>query len=268
MGDGSSLTNVTVTQQANIVGTQPNVTLVAGNYSYLFDNTGTFTMPLDGDIVMTGTNSILSVNGTTLLGGATQVVGYYSTLGIKYPGGGTQYGMTLRPAADNTNAITFLNAAGTNIGSITQTTSTVVFNMPNRPAFRVYGAGTTSNLSTTVNTNGILNGNNFAIDFQQGTALSTSTGVFTCPVAGLYSIHLVARVTTNTSPAAQACVIKNYATTSVNQVFWETAANPTINHFGVSTIARLAVGDTLVVKVTQGTINFDINDSWAVAYIG
>lgn len=127
VGDGSSLTNVTVTQQANIVGTQPNVTLVAGNYSYLFDNTGTFTMPLDGDIVMTGTNSILSVNGTTLLGGAAQVAGYYSTLGIKYPGGSIQYGMTLRPAADNTNAITFLNAAGTNIGAITQTTSTVKF---------------------------------------------------------------------------------------------------------------------------------------------
>jgi hypothetical protein len=126
-GDGSSLTNVTVSQAGNIVGVQPNVTLVAGSYSYLFDNTGTFTMPVDGDIVMTGTNSILSVSGTTLLGGAAQVVGYYSTLGIKYPGGSTQYGMTLRPVADNTNAITFLNAAGTNIGSITQTTSTVKF---------------------------------------------------------------------------------------------------------------------------------------------
>jgi hypothetical protein len=65
--------------------------------------------------------------GTALLGGYTQAVGYYSTLGIGYPGGNTQYGMTLRPAADNTNAITFLNAAGTNIGAITQTTSTVTF---------------------------------------------------------------------------------------------------------------------------------------------
>jgi hypothetical protein len=49
---------------------------------------------------------------------------------------------------------------------------------------------------------------------------------------------------------------------------WETGANPTINHFGVSTIAKLAVGDTLVVKVTTGSINFDANDSWAVAFIG
>jgi len=127
VGDGSSLTNVTIAQVGNILGSGTNVTLVAGSYSYLFDNTGTFTMPADGDIVMTGTNSILSVSGTTLLGGYTQVGGYYSTLGVKYPGGSTQYGMTLRPAADNTNAITFLNAAGTNIGAITQTTSTVTF---------------------------------------------------------------------------------------------------------------------------------------------
>jgi len=267
-GDGSSLTNITLSLASSILGTGTNVSLVAGSYTYTFDNTGTFTMPVNGDIVMTGTNSILSVSGTTLLGGAAQVVGYYSTLGVKYPGGSTQYGMTLRPAADNTNAITFLNAAGTNIGSITQTTSTVLFNMPNRPAFRVYGAGTTSGLTTTQNTTGILNGNNFAVDYQQGTALSTSTGVFTAPVAGLYSIHLVARVTNNTAPAAQVCVIKNYATSAVNQVFWETGANPSINHFGVSTIANLAVGDTLVVKVTQGSITFDINDSWAVAYIG
>jgi len=269
VGDGSSLTNVTVTQQANIVGVQPNVTLVAGNYSYLFDNTGTFTMPVDGDIVMPGTNSILSVNGTTLLGGAAQVVGYYSTLGIKYPGGSTQYGMTLRPAADNTNAITFLNAAGTNIGSITQTTSTVLFNMPNRPAFRVYGAGTTNNLSTTVNTNGILNGNNYAVDYQQGTALNTSTGVFTAPLAGLYSIHLVARVTSNSAGQSQVTVIKNNGLGSqANQAMWETGPNPSVNHFGVSTIAKLAVGDTLVAKVTLGSINFDANDNWSVAYIG
>jgi len=64
VGDGSSLTNVTVTQQANIVGSQPNVTLVAGNYSYLFDNTGNFTMPSNGDIVMTGTNANLTVGGS------------------------------------------------------------------------------------------------------------------------------------------------------------------------------------------------------------
>ena len=109
---------------------------------------------------------------------------------------------------------------------------------------------------------------NFAVDYNQGTALSTSTGVFTAPIAGLYSIHLVARVYSNTAPSAQAIVIKNYSTTSSNMVMWETAANSTVNHFGVSTIAKLAVGDTLVLKVTIGSINFDANDNWSVAFIG
>jgi hypothetical protein len=47
---------------------------------------------------------------------------------------------------------------------------------PNRIAFRVYGSGTTNNLTTTQNGDGTLNGNNFAVDFQQGSDLNTTTG--------------------------------------------------------------------------------------------
>ena len=127
VGDGSSLTNVTIAQAGNILGSGTNVNLVAGSYSYTFDNTGTFTMPANGDIVLPGANANLTVGGVALLGSYTQVVGYYSELGIKYVGGGTQFGITLQPTVDNTTAVTFLNAAGSNIGSITQTTSTVKF---------------------------------------------------------------------------------------------------------------------------------------------
>jgi len=74
-----------------------------------------------------GTLSSLAVSGVSLLGGYSQVAGYYSELGVKYSGAGTQHGMTLQPTNDNTTAINFLNAAGTNIGSITQTASTVKF---------------------------------------------------------------------------------------------------------------------------------------------
>jgi hypothetical protein len=84
-------------------------------------------MPTNGDVIMPGTNSILSAGGTTLLGGYSQVAGYYSTLGISYTGAGTQHGMTLQPAADNTTAINFLNASGNSVGNITQTSSTVKF---------------------------------------------------------------------------------------------------------------------------------------------
>jgi hypothetical protein len=47
-GDGSSLTNVTVNVAGNILGTGTNVSLVAGSYSYTFDNGGTLTIPAAG----------------------------------------------------------------------------------------------------------------------------------------------------------------------------------------------------------------------------
>ena len=126
-GNGSSLTGLTYSSASNIVGPGSNVSLIAGSYTYSFDNTGTFTMPNNGNIVLPGINTNLIVGGVALLGSYTQVAGYFSELGIKYVGGNTQYGLTLQPTNDNTNAITFLNANGANIGSITQTASTVKF---------------------------------------------------------------------------------------------------------------------------------------------
>jgi hypothetical protein len=45
VGNGAALTNVTVSVAGNIIGTQSNVTLVAGSYNWTFDNTGNLTLP-------------------------------------------------------------------------------------------------------------------------------------------------------------------------------------------------------------------------------
>ena len=64
VGDGSSLTNLTYTNASNIQGSGTNVNLIAGSYTYTFDNTGTFNLPENGDIIMPGADANLTAGGT------------------------------------------------------------------------------------------------------------------------------------------------------------------------------------------------------------
>ena len=64
IGNGAALTNVTVSVAGNIVGTQSNVTLVAGSYNWTFNNTGNLVLPGN-------TFAVNYANGTAVsLGGA------------------------------------------------------------------------------------------------------------------------------------------------------------------------------------------------------
>ena len=139
--------------------------------------------------------------------------------------------------------------------------------MPERPAFRVYGLGGATSATT------ILSGSMTIVDYNQGNAWNNSNGTFTAPIAGLYQVNLVVRCAGNSNPSAQVIVYKNNTTTSPSpngtaQVMLEWAANTTANHIGGSTITKLAAGDTLKAIVTVGTVSFDGNDNFSVAYIG
>jgi hypothetical protein len=140
--------------------------------------------------------------------------------------------------------------------------------MSNRIAFRVTGSGTTNNLSTSQNGNGQLNSNNYTVDYTQGSGFNSSTGTFTAPVAGLYSVAVNARNSGYANGISQIAIVKNIANASSVQVMVEWAANSSMNHAGGATITKLAANDTLTLRVLAGQINFDGNDNWAVAYIG
>jgi len=136
---------------------------------------------------------------------------------------------------------------------------------PNRPAFRVSGNGGSISATTTVA------GGYLLVDYNQGSYLNTSTGYFTAPVAGLYQVDVVVRTNSNTNPSINQIIIRKTTaigsiTTSVIMV--EFGVNTTMNHTGGATIVKLAAGDTLRFDVTSGTITFDGNDNWSVAYIG
>lgn len=169
------------------------------------------------------------------------------------------------------------NTSGTFNGALTVTGNTTVNGIapnyaPNRPAFRVWGNGTTNNLTTTQNGTGCLTANNWTVDFNQGTYLANTNGVFTAPVTGLYQVNIVARNSGYASGISQLGVTKNGSSggtvggTCIMMV--EFAASSSMNHAGASTVINLNVGDTLACKILAGQINFDGNDNWSVSYIG
>jgi hypothetical protein len=135
--------------------------------------------------------------------------------------------------------------------------------MPNRPAFRVSGAGNSIGATT------VISGSNINADYSQGSGWNQSTGTFTAPIAGLYQINIVGRTyANNNSGINQIIVRKNSGGTLTTQIMIEWASNTSVNHIGGSSVTKLAVGDTIQAIVTAGTIIFDGNDNFSVAYIG
>ena len=136
---------------------------------------------------------------------------------------------------------------------------------PNRPAFKVAGNGGSISATTTVA------GGYMVVDYNQGSYLNTTTGIFTAPVAGLYQVNVVVRTQSNANPSINQIIIRKTAAIGgavTTQIMVEFGVNTTMNHAGGSALVKMAVGDTLKFDVTSGSISFDGNDNWSVAYIG
>ena len=75
-----------------------------------------------------GSGSTVVKIGNYLTVGFNNPVGFAGLIKVGYPGGGSDYGMSLRPVTDTTTAILFCNAAGTANGTISSGPSSVAYN--------------------------------------------------------------------------------------------------------------------------------------------
>jgi hypothetical protein len=252
-GIGLKIPAATYTDTTSVTSLSQNYVHTIGIPTLSFTNTTTIsqaaTLFIAGDPIA-GTNASLTSNYSFGLynGGKTYLAGSVRVAGSILSGGGA-------------SMLSFSNTQSTFAADVSVSGQLY---LPNRPAFRVYGNGGQVASVTT------LTSSNWTQDFQQGTALNASTGIFTAPYAGLYQVNLVVRAYTNSGVSAQVIcrktAITGGAVTSIIMIEW--AANTTMNHTGGSTIVKLAVGDTLKVDVTLGSISFDGNDNWSVAFIG
>ena len=172
--------------------------------------------------------------------------------------------------ASNVNVGTGVGGAiiGANLISannfVAETITANTFTLSYRPAFRVYGTAYTNIVSGTT-----LDSGNVVLDYNQNSCYNTSTGIFTAPITGLYHIYLNVRAGA-TNGLSEIAVLKNNQNSAGNVLcFWEIITNnSSATHFGVTTVARLTANDNVRAKVIAGSITFDSNDNWGVAFIG
>jgi hypothetical protein len=281
-GSGSVLASISGSQGElfKVIDTSTNILaeVTSGSYKALEIRTDTVYTSGAFEAVgnITGKNLILTnssgdeggeilltkpATNTTLVGTGITIDAFQNRIRVFEQGGnarGAHLDITKMQNSANSEIVTNTYTGSINIssGSIT---------MPDRPAFRVTGAGGAKAAVAR------LSGSYLNVDYQQGSGWDNSTGTFTAPIAGLYQVNLTTRTNSNSlGTISQLIVFKNNTggTTGTPQVMIEYAANTTMNHVGGSTISKLDVGDTLRMVVAVGEISFDANDNFSVAYIG
>ena len=245
----------------------------------VYDDNGFVVIPSSIEMFSTNTAVItfsMAQSGyatATVGGGLPAISSSYDGRILQTDGVGASWN-TITDMGFATTGSNSFNGNQTITGSLNVTSDTVITGsltvsgtmvMTNRPAFRVTGAGGPMSAVTT------LSGSYLNVDYQQGSGWNNTTGTFTAPITGLYQVNVTVRTNSNTlGTISQLIVYKNNTggVTGTPQIMIEFAANTTMNHTGGSTICKLNAGDTLKMVVAVGTISFDGNDNFSVAYLG
>lgn len=169
----------------------------------------------------------------------------------------------------NSNVESYLSGNIT-VGNLTVNGNVIVsgeiISTPFRPAFRVRGLG-----STEISSGNILlqsSGDGISVDHNVGSYYNNSTGEFTVPYSGLYSIFLNVSPVSNVT-AGSVSIRKNTSAVDTNLLaYWEVLNSNGVNSFGVSSHSILNQGDTVDAYVSSGSVTFDNNNSWGITFVG
>jgi hypothetical protein len=154
----------------------------------------------------------------------------------------TSSGLVMTP--DNSGAIN-IQANGTTAFSIS---ASGIVTMPNQPAFYASTTQSSSNQGATIVWD--------QAGLNRGNILNTSTGIFTVPVTGIYSLQSCVRFNNAGITYVQSYMAKNNTSslvvgTNTNS----TLGNPTYTASLISTTVLLTAGDTVRVYTQSSAAN-------------
>ena len=248
---GNLIGNISII--GNVTGTQSNVTLIAGSYSWVFDNTGNLTIPNVGDILLGNTQSTISAAGNITGGNLLFGTGIVTGTG-NITGGNLLFGTGVVTGTGNITGGNLLFGTGvvTGTGNITGgniLTGGIISATGNLTSGNLSVTGNTATITTANYSIGYLNIPQITLSANSTAALTDSGKHYYSTTAGNLQLTLpdngnvafpIGTALSVVLQAAGNIIVTTQASTTLYMGGNATAGNRVISTYGMATIMKVA----------------------------